>query len=56
MNSSKDSKSDKPKSEHVETPPDDKKVVMCWKDTNKVCQCGQPQQGVYCGRYPLATD
>lgn len=56
MKMSEDSKGDKPKSENAESTHDEKKVVMCWKDPNKVCHCRQPQQGVYCGRYPLATD
>ena len=56
MKMSEDSKGDKPKSGATETTRDEKKVVMCWKDPNKVCKCEQPQQGVYCGRYPLATD
>ncbi|MCU7856077.1 MAG: hypothetical protein KZQ79_10375 [Candidatus Thiodiazotropha sp. (ex Lucinoma borealis)] len=33
-----------------------KTEVMCWKDPFKVCKCEQPQQGVYCGRYPIPTD
>lgn len=30
--------------------------VMCWRDPNKACNCKQPQQGVFCGRFPLPTD
>ncbi|MCU7838821.1 MAG: hypothetical protein KZQ94_05530 [Candidatus Thiodiazotropha sp. (ex Troendleina suluensis)] len=33
-----------------------KTEVMCWKDPFKVCKCEQPQQGAYCGRYPIPTD
>ena len=32
------------------------KENVCWKDPNKVCKCEHPQQGVFCGRYPIPTD
>ncbi len=56
MKTKQESNGDKPESGAPGTSRDEKKVVMCWKDPNKVCKCTQPQQGVYCGRYPLATD
>ena len=56
MKKSNGSKGEKPKPEAAETNRDAKEEIMCWKDPNKVCRCGHPQQGIYCGRYPLATD